>query len=182
MSSTVLFLADGFEEIEALSVIDILRRGNADVVTMSINDKAEVIGKSNIKVIADKTFDKDFALKAEMIILPGGGVGTENLKNSEDIIDVIKYFSDNNKMISAICAAPSILGINGVLKGYKATCYQGFEKVLDGAEIMNESVVRDKNIITSKGPGTAIDFALDILKGLKGEDCEKEVRKGLLYN
>ncbi|MCI8805964.1 MAG: DJ-1/PfpI family protein, partial [Clostridiales bacterium] len=129
MSSTVLFLADGFEEIEALSVIDILRRGNADVVTMSINDKAEVIGKSNIKVIADKTFDKDFALKAEMIILPGGGVGTENLKNSEDIIDVIKYFSDNNKMISAICAAPSILGINGVLKGYKATCYPGFEKV-----------------------------------------------------
>ncbi len=182
MSSVILFLADGFEEIEALSVVDILRRGNVDIVTMSINSKIDVIGKSNIKVMADRTFDKNLALKAEMIILPGGGVGTENLKNSKDIIDIIKNFSDNNKMISAICAAPSILGINGVLKGYKAICYPGFEKVLEGAEIINENVVRDRNIITSKGPGTAIDFALAVLKSLKGESCEEDVRKGLLYN
>jgi len=182
MSSVILFLADGFEEIEALSVVDILRRGNVDIYTMSINDKSEVIGKSNIKVTADMVFNKNTALKAEMIILPGGGVGTENLKNSRDIIDIIKYFADNNKMISAICAAPSVLGINGVLKGYKAICYPGFEKVLDGAEITDENVVCDRNIITSKGPGTAVDFALAVLKSLTGEECEKEVRKGLLYN
>ncbi len=182
MSSVILFLADGFEEIEALSVVDILRRGNVDISTMSINDKSEVIGKSDINVTADMIFNKNTALGADMIILPGGGTGTENLKNSKDIIDIIKYFADNNKMISAICAAPSILGINGILNGYKAICYPGFESVLEGAEITDKNVVCDRNIITSKGPGTAVDFALAILKSLKGEECEKEVRKGLLYN
>lgn len=181
MSSIILFLADGFEELEALSVVDILRRGNADITTMSINNKKEVIGKSDVKIAADKVFDKDTALGADMIILPGGGVGTENLKNSQDVIEVIKCFADNNKKISAICAAPSVLGVNGVLRGYKAICYPGFEKFLEGAEITDKNVVCDRNIITSKGPGTAIDFALAILESLKGKESKETVRKGLLY-
>lgn len=181
MEKVILFLADGFEEIEALSVVDILRRGNVNISTMSINNTIYVTGKSGIKVSADMPFDKDIALNGKMIILPGGGVGTENLKNNENIIEILKHFSKNNKNISAICAAPHILGINGILKGYKSTCYPGFEKYLEGAEIIDNNVVHDKNIITSKGPGTSIDFALEILKTLKGEDCKETVRKGLIY-
>jgi len=181
MEKVILFLADGFEEVEALTVVDILRRGNVDVSTMSINDKIEVVGKSGIKVFADMIFDKNIALESKMVVLPGGGGGTENLKNSENVVDIIKYFSDNNKNISAICAAPSVLGINGILDGYKAICYPGFEKLLDGAQIVDENVVCDRNIITSKGPGTAMDFALAILKVLKGAETEKNVRAGLIY-
>ncbi len=182
MEKVVLFLADGFEEVEALTVVDVLRRGNVDVLTMSINNKIEVIGKSGIKVFADNVFDKKTVLESKMIVLPGGGDGTENLKNSKDIIDIIKYFSDNGKNISAICAAPSVLGINGILKEYKAVCYPGFEKFLEGAQIIDENVVCDRNIITSKGPGTAMDFALAILKALKGDETEKNVRAGLIYD
>jgi len=181
MEKVILFLADGFEEIEAFAVVDILRRGGVDISTMSINDKLEVIGKSNIRVFADMIFDKSLALNSEMVILPGGGDGTNNLKKSENIIEIIKYFSENNKKISAICAAPSILGCNGILKDYKAICYPGFEEFLEGAEIIDKPVVSDRNIITSKGPGTAIDFALEILKNLKGEKCSETVRKGLIY-
>lgn len=177
----VLFLAEGFEEIEALTVVDILRRGKCEIVTMSVDDKTKVIGKSEIEVFADMPFDKKTALDAEMIILPGGGLGTENIKNSENVIEVIKDFSEKGKKISAICAAPYVLGINGVLKGFKATCYPGFEKFLDGADIVDANVVCDRNIITSKGPGTAMEFALAILKELRGAECEKAVRDGLIY-
>lgn len=181
MSSVVLFLADGFEEIEALSVVDVLRRGGIEIYTMSITNNKEVVGKSNIKVIADMTFDKNAAIESEMIIFPGGSVGMENLKNSKDVVDVLKYFSENKKNISAICASPSILGINGVLNGYKAICYPGLEKFLYDAEIVDKNVVCDRNIITSKGPGTTIDFALAILNKLKGAECADSVSKGLLW-
>ncbi len=177
----VLFLADGFEEVEALTVVDILRRGNCEIVTMSINDNKKIVGKSKIEVFEDMAFDKEVALSAEMIILPGGGLGTENIKNCESVIEIIKDFAEKKKKISAICAAPSVLGINGVLNGFRATCYPGFEKFLVGAEIVNSNVVCDRNIITSKGPGTAMEFALAILKELKGEECEKNVRDRLIY-
>ncbi len=181
MSNVVLFLAEGFEEIEALAVVDILRRGGVDIFTMSITESKEVVGKSNIKVVADVVFNKSMAVKSEMIIFPGGTVGMENLKNNSDVIDILKDFSENNKKISAICASPSILGINGVLNGYKAICYPGLEELLKGAEIVDKKVVCDRNIITSKGPGTTIDFALAILKELKGEECANSVAEGLLW-
>ena len=181
MSEVILFLADGFEEIEALSVVDILRRGHVDIKTMSIKDFAEVNGKSNINVAADMCFNKNAALEADMIVLPGGGLGTENLKNNSDVTDIIKSFSENNKYIAAICAAPSILGVIGILNGKKAVCYPGFEPQLVGAEVANESVVKDGNIITSKGPGTAVDFAFCILETLRGKECAEEVKSGFIY-
>lgn len=181
MSKVVLFLADGFEEIEALSVVDILRRGNVDIKTMSIKNSVEVVGKSGITVMSDICFNKKAALDADMIVLPGGGLGTENLKNNHEVENIIKIFFENNKYIAAICAAPSILGIIGILNGKKAICYPGFESQLEGAEIVNENVVKDGNIITSKGPGTAADFAFCILDALKGEKCAEEVKKGFIY-
>ncbi len=180
MNKVVLFLADGFEEVEALSVVDILRRGNVDVTTMSITDREVVVGKSNIKVFADSTFNKDFALKSDMVILPGGSVGTDNLKNNSDVVEVLKQFIADDKKVSAICAAPTVLGVNGLLKGFKAVCYPGLENMLDCKEVVDDVVVCDRNIITSKGPATACEFGFAILRALKGVETEKAVRSGFL--
>ena len=169
-----VFLADGFEEVEALSPVDILRRGGVEVTTVGV-DKMAVTGRTDITVNADIVAD-DFELKdVEGVILPGGMPGTLNLEKSSVVNSALEYAYDNNLLIGAICAAPSILGHKGYLKGKSATCYPGFEDTFDGGQYTGESVSVCKNIITGKGAGVAIEFSLALLKYLKGEETMKKV-------
>lgn len=174
-----VFLAEGFEEIEALATVDILRRAEMDVKTVSVTGKKEVTGSHGITVIADIT---DINLKdMDAAILPGGMPGTLNLKASDGVQSAIRYAFDNNKLMCAICAAPLVFGNAGFLKGKKATCYPGFEKELIGATALCEPVVKDGNIITSRGAGTAHLFAFEILKYFGKEKEAAELYKGMIY-
>ncbi len=180
MGYVVLFLAKGFEEIEALTPVDVLRRGGVEVKTMAIDDVEVVEGAHGISVKSDMFYDREIAFNADMLILPGGGIGTENLDNNKDISSLLIDFNNKGKYIAAICAAPSILGKRGILKGKKAICYNGFEKFLEGAVITEKSVVCDGNIITSKSMGVSMEFAFTLLKILKGEETVISVKKSLM--
>lgn len=174
-----VMLADGFEEIEALTVVDVLRRAGIDVQTVSISNSKTVTGSHRISVISDLTLSDADLDNSEMIVLPGGMPGTNNLYNCRELERSIAHRAENNKWIAAICAAPMILGKRGYLKGHEAICYPGFEKDLNGATIKNQKVVISKNIITSKGPGTALDFALAIVSVLRDENTAKKLRAGM---
>ena len=182
MKKVALFLAKGFEEIEAIGTIDILRRAQIDVVTISITDNKTVTGTHNIPVIADKTLnDTDFE-NFDMIILPGGMPGTTNLGNHQGVNKVIKSFAAEGKLVAAICAAPSVLGQAGLLEGKKATCYPSFEEYMKGAICSTDKVVRDGNVITSRGMGTAIPFALELVSYFQGEEAAKELGASIMFN
>ncbi len=177
-----LFLADGFEEIEALYTLDILRRASIDIKTVGVTGKTAT-GSHKIPVICDITIQElsandDF----DMIILPGGLPGAYNLDDSEAVSNFIEIAHKNNKFICAICAAPFILGKRGILKGKKATCFPGFENVLAGAEIQNCGCVRDGNIITARAMGSAHEFALEILKALSSSETSDKMKKAIILN
>ena len=180
MNSVVIFLVDGFEEIEALTVVDVLRRGGVDISTVSITGSLKVIGAHNIEVKADRAFNAHEDSLADMLILPGGGVGTDNLKAHQGVNALCESFIKADKYVAAICAAPSVLGVKGLLKGVTAVCYPGFEPQLEGAEIGTNKVEVDGKIITSKGPGTAMDFALTLLAVIKGKEVADNVKAGML--
>jgi 4-methyl-5(b-hydroxyethyl)-thiazole monophosphate biosynthesis len=176
-----VFLADGFEEIEALAPVDLLRRAGKQVFTAGIG-KREITGRSNIAVIADiEASEIKFDSGLEMIILPGGMPGTANLEASEKVKEAINFCADNDVFIAAICAAPSILGKFGLLNDIRATCYPGFEKFLDGAEICKTGVVTDGKIITANGAGKSIAFALKLIEMLCGEEKAIEIGKSICY-
>lgn len=163
-----LFLADGFEEAEALVTIDILRRAKIEVETVSVEGKA-VKGAHGIVVSADKTAQEiDLNNNFDGVILPGGMPGTLNLEKSSVVIEALKKADNENLIIAAICAAPMILGKMGLLKGKKAVCYPGFEEDMLGAHVQNASVVEDMNIVTGKGPGAVFDFAFKLCDMIKG--------------
>ena len=172
-----VFLADGFEEIEALAPVDILRRAAVDVKTVSINDTLNVTGSHGITVRADILL-KDVCGDAQMLVLPGGMPGTLNLQKCALLCDMLKK---SEGFVAAICAAPSVLGGLGILKGKKATCYPGFEDKLEGAECVNEPVVVSGKTITSRGAGTAHLFGFTLLSLLKGDDEAKKLRKTMMY-
>jgi len=176
-----ILLANGFEEIEAISVIDILRRAEIDLKVVSINETLEVVSDRDLKVLADITIDEVDKEQLHSIILPGGS-GHKNLEASEKVIELIKYAYDQNKYIFAICAAPSILGKIGLLEGKEATAYPGFEKYLKGANISSEDVCVDGKIITSRGPGTAHLFAYKIVETLINKNSANELQEGMLFN
>ena len=173
-------LADGYEEIEALTVVDVLRRAEIDVQTVSVTGKKEVAGAHHIKVIADLLFEDTDYSKADMIVLPGGMPGTLNLEQHEGLRGKILEFQNTGKWLAAICAAPSVLGKLELLKGRTATCFPGFEKYLAGAEFCEDLVAVSGNIITSRGPGTAIYFALEIVRIIKGEDMAKKLKESMI--
>ena len=174
-----VFLAPGFEEIEALAVVDVLRRAELDVLTVGVGEDF-VIGSHQIPVAADIS-EKNIILdeKVEAIVLPGGMPGTLNLEKSPVVQRAIDWAIENDKLVCAICAAPSILGHNGLLDGKKATCFPGFEEELFGAEVSKDFVVKDGNFITAKGMGSAIEFGLQIAEILTSPLEAKKIRASL---
>ncbi len=175
-----LFLADGFEEIEAITPIDILRRGGVDVKTAGLTE-GSVRGAHGITVGADICIDDIIADDADMLILPGGMPGTANLKDSQKLAQLLVQAAEKNVYIAAICAAPSVLGRLGLLKGRRAVCFPGYEQELFGAIIEDTPVVADKNFITSRAAGTAAEFAFTLLGLLKGRQTAKSIKDGMHY-
>ncbi len=176
-----VFLAQGFEETEAIAPIDILRRCGKEVITVGIGDNI-IKGSHGITVVTD-TEDKLIELNGdlEMIVLPGGMPGTLNLEKSETVQKAIDYCTANDLYIGAICAAPSILGHKGLLKGKKATCYTGFEDQLAGAEVTDEPAVIDGKIITARGAGVAVDFGLKLVEALVSKEKSEKMGEALLW-
>lgn len=178
----LIHLATGFEEIEALTAADLLRRAEKDVQLVSVTGEKTVAGAHGIKVEADLLFEEADYSCCEMIVLPGGMPGTKNLAAHSGLCDKINEFNGSGRPIAAICAAPMVLGGLGILVGRKATIYPGMEQYLKGASHAEGKVVTDGNLITSMGPGTAMDFGLVIVERLCGEDAAKELRKDLIFN
>ena len=176
-----VFLADGFEEIEALGTVDILKRSEIDVKTVSINETLEVCGTHGIKVIADIKTDNVKDSDLEAIVLPGGLPGADNLENCKFVTDLVTKSANEGKIIAAICAAPKIPGVLGLLAGVKATCYPGFEARLFSAKLTKKDVVCDKNFITAKGAGVTHKFAVEIATALKKGIAAKRAVKGMFY-
>ena len=174
-------LAEGFEEIEALTLVDVLRRADLPVKTVSIEKTLDVVGKSGISVKADILFSEGDYNSCELIILPGGQPGTSNLMNNEDLLKKIEEFHREDKYLAAICAAPMILGELGILAGKKATIYPGMESHLKQGEYKDNPVVVDGKIITSQGPATAMAFGLEIVGIMKGPEVKEVTGKGLLF-
>jgi len=175
-----LHLAEGFEEIEALTVVDVLRRAKIEVETVSITGSKEIRGGHNITVTADKVFAEIDYDNGDMIVLPGGMPGTKNLQEHSGLIEKIKEYEQQDKWIAAICAAPMILGKLGILNDRAATCYPGCESELTGANFSTDPVVQSDRIITSRGPGTALLFALKIVEVLNGADEAKLLKESML--
>lgn len=178
-----VFLADGFEEIEALTPVDLLRRAGAEVVTVGVTGKT-VTGSHNIAVTADITADQALAeldrATPEMIVLPGGLPGADNLNASDCVDAFIRKCNESGAIIAAICAAPYILGVRGILKGRMATCFPGFEDRLIGAQHFDCDVIRDHNIITGRAMGAATEFALELVAALYGDDASEEMKGKIL--
>lgn len=173
-----VFLADGFEIIEALAPVDMLRRAKIDVKTVGVSSEI-VTSSCGVGVKCDMTIDEFDFYDVEAVVLPGGMPGTLNLENSSAVQKVIDNANNTNAFICAICAAPSILGHKGLLSGKKAVCFPGFENSLEGCESCCEYVVTDGKFITAKGAGVCIDFGLEIVKQLRNEKLANEIRKSI---
>ena len=175
-----VFLADGFEEMEAIAPIDLLRRAGKEVVTVGVTGKT-VMGAHGIPVTADITENELTSFEGtEMIVLPGGMPGTLYEEKSAVVQAAIAYCTENNIPMGAICAAPSILGHRGVLNGKKAVCYPVFEKELLGAEVSMDGVVTDGSITTARGAGVAADFGLELIRVLCGEELSLKIRAAII--
>ena len=175
-----IHLADGFEEIEALTVVDVLRRADIAVNMVSMTDSKTVRGAHDIVVAADLLFEEaDYGI-CDMIVLPGGMPGTANLAKHEGLMKQLKIFAQEGRWLAAICAAPSVLGSLTLLKGKRATSYPGYESQMIGAVYTEERVVRDGNLITSRGPGTAIEFSLELVTVLKNEQAAAALRNAMI--
>lgn len=173
-------LAEGFEMIEALSVVDVFRRAGAHVDLAAIGDSLKVKSSHNVEVMADRTLVDCVNETYDLIVLPGGIPGAENLKNSVVLAELLKKQNSENKLYGAICASPAVvLEYHGLLEGKNATCHPLFVDQLSIKEHVGEKVVFDKNCITSRGAGTSIEFGLELLGILMGEDKKKEVAKGM---
>lgn len=181
MSNLAIFFAKGYEEIEALAVVDVCRRCGLTIDMISITEERKVEGAHGIVVEMDKVMSEiDFATY-DMIILPGGGAGTRNLEACQPLMEQVDAFFQAGKYVGAICAAPSILGHRGILKGKNACCFPGFESHLEGATIGAGPVEMAGNVITSRGMGTAIDFGLAIAGVFCGQDKADEMAKTICY-
>jgi protein deglycase len=180
MKKVYIHFADGFEEVEALAPVDILRRAGCEVFTVSIMGKKEVTGSHNVKIITDCLFEEMDYKAADMIVLPGGMPGSKNLDNHQGLKNKILEFSNDGKWVTAICAAPMVLGHLGLLKGKTATCYPGFESELTGAKHTGNAVEIDGKIITGKGAGVAVKFGLALVEALLGKDKANDVKEKMM--
>lgn len=181
MEKAYVFLADGFEEIEGLTVVDILRRAGADTQTVSVMGRKEITGSHRITLQADLVFEETSFEDGTLFVLPGGMPGTKHLGAHEGLTSLLKKAAAEGKRVAAICAAPSVLGDLGLLEGKHAACYPGFEDRLKGAQVEFTPVVTDGNITTSRGMGTAIPFAFSLAAQLTGTEKAEELAKGIIY-
>lgn len=180
MKKAFVFLATGFEEVEALGTVDILRRGGVDAKTVSITGDYKVAGAHGVEIIADQLFAEADLSAADAMILPGGMPGSNNLNDCDPLREQLIKQYKAGKIVAAICAAPLVLGGLGLLKGRRATCYPGFEDRLIGAEVTGEATETDGHVITGRGPGLVFNFGLALLSALKSEAVAEEVAAGLL--
>ncbi|MCR4602700.1 MAG: DJ-1/PfpI family protein [Prevotella sp.] len=183
MAKVYVFLADGFEDVEALIPVDVLRRGGVDVVTVSVMDDDQVVTSAHgVQIVADCIVaDCDFS-DADLLLLPGGMPGASNLYDCEAVCKAVLSQQAAGKLIAAICAAPAVvLGQLGVLNGKRATCYPGFEQLLQGASYTADLCTVDGNIVTAEGPAAAFPFAYQLLAMLTNEDTAKQIAEGMRY-
>ncbi|WP_106830698.1 DJ-1 family glyoxalase III [Parabacteroides pacaensis] len=180
MKKAFLFLASGFEETEAIGTVDVLRRGSVEVTLVSLTGNKMVEGAHGIEVASDALFEEVDYKDADVLVLPGGMPGTNNLNAHEGLKTLLTRQYEAGKYVAAICAAPIVLGGLGLLKGKKATVYPGFEAQLTGAEVSSDAAVKDGNVITGHGPGLVYQFGLTILEALRGKEVAEETAAGLL--
>ncbi|MCQ2480886.1 MAG: DJ-1/PfpI family protein [Clostridia bacterium] len=176
-----MFLADGFEEVEAIATLDVIRRAKIDIETVGVGSK-NITGAHGVTVRCDIDTDEATFTGLDGVILPGGMPGTKNLLADDHVNKAIDFCYSQGKLVSAICAAPMILGVKGLLKGKEATCFPGFEGDLEGAIISEKYYVTDGNIITARGMGSAINFGLEIVKYFKDEATANELKATLQYS
>lgn len=179
MVKALVLMAEGFEEIELSSIVDILRRGEVTVTIAGLQDKI-ITGSRGIKIQPDAPLDSIKELY-DIVILPGGSPGFINLGNDKRVIDLVKKYFTEGKLVAAICGAPAVLVKAGILAEKKATIYKGMENELKNAKYIDQPVVEDGTIITSQGPGTAMEFALTVLKRLTNEKKEIKIKAQLLF-
>lgn len=180
MKKIAVFLAEGFEEIEALTVVDLCRRAGLETDMVSVGADRMVCGSHGICVRADKLFEELEPGAADMLVLPGGMPGTVNLERHEGLMKLVRSYYEEKRPIGAICAAPTILGRQGMLQGKEACCYPGMESELTGAVVRMEPVVTAEHVITSRGMGCALDFALAIVKYLKGGQAADQLAEAVV--
>ena len=176
----IVFLADGFEECEGLLVVDILRRAGVDTVMASVMGRTEVDSSRHIRIIADALAEEVDYCDADVIVLPGGRLGVENLWKSETVKEQCRFFAEN-RLLAAICAAPSLLAGLNILDGKKATCHPDFEEKMTGALLTHDSVTVDGNIITGQGLGATFPFAFALVRRLVGEECVDKIVRAICY-
>jgi 4-methyl-5(b-hydroxyethyl)-thiazole monophosphate biosynthesis len=180
MKKALVHFAEGFEEIEALTIVDVLRRAEIPTEMVSVTGQRQVAGAHGIKIITDIVFEDVNYDEAAMVILPGGLPGAKNLQDHEGLSKILKEKAAKKEPIAAICAAPMVLGGLGILEGKKAVCYPGFEEHMKGATVQNSLAVKSDNIITGKGPGAALNFSLEIVKNIKGKETAQALAKGMI--
>jgi 4-methyl-5(b-hydroxyethyl)-thiazole monophosphate biosynthesis len=182
MKKAAVFFGTGYEEIEALTVVDLLRRANIDTVCVAIDNERNVTGSHNISVAMDAGIDSIDFDSFDILVCPGGMPGTKNLEACKKLTDNLKKFDEEGKLIAAICAAPSIFGHMGLLTGRDACIYPGMEAELIGANVVYDKVTKAGNIITSRGMGTAIPFGLEIVASLIDKETADKLGKTVVYN
>lgn len=179
----LIYLADGFEELEALSVVDVLRRADLSIQMVSITGKKEVTSSHGVTITADLLFEEADHQKAQMLVLPGGMPGTLALAAHGALHEQLKQAEKDGRWLAAVCAAPTVLGSLGILQGKNAVCYPGNEAKLIGANTAVEGkVVVDGKIVTSRGPGTSLDFALELVALLKDKETSAAIRKAMIFD
>ena len=181
MKKAAVLFAEGYEEVEALCVVDVLRRANVDARMLSIEGKCEVTSSHGVTIKMDGMFNNiEDLTDVDALVLPGGMPGTVHLRENSNVLEAVKKLYEDGKIVAAICAAPTVLGKAGVLNDKKATCHPGHEDGLTGAKVVYEPVVKDGTIITSRGAGTALAFGLALLEDLIDEETAKKIKNGLV--
>ncbi len=180
MSKVIIIIAPGFEEIEAVTIIDLLRRGGVNVTVAGL-ERLVIKGSHDISIIPDVFYKDVKADDFDMLILPGGQPGTNNLKSNQDVLHLVKKFFSSRKKLAAICAAPAVLNAAGITNNLKLTSYPSEKSSLKNSIYLENNVVKDKNVITSRGIGTAIEFSLKLIEELEGPDAAENVRKKILF-
>ena len=181
MKKVAVFLADGFEEIEGLTPVDLCRRAGIEVTTVSIKPDKNIMSSHGIPITADKLFEEVDYDEMDMLLLPGGGEGTKNLESCDKLNKLLKEADEKGKFLAAICAGPRVLGKLGLLNDHKATCFPGNEEFLTGAECVPDKAVRDGRFITGKGMGASIEFALEVVGALVGEETAKDISQKIQF-